>query len=123
MNKINKLSILILSCLTVFIFSCKNEEKADKPTDATTQTASAEEMKASMTKNDSIKYNPAHGEEGHRCDLPVGAPLGKATAQNTTPEMTTSPVRMQNGASPKVNPPHGEPGHDCSVPVGAELEN
>ena len=81
-------------------------------------------MKANMSKSADVKYNPVHGEAGHRCDLPVGAPLANTTSSNNsaTPEMSTSPVRIQGGAA-KKNPPHGEPGHDCSIPVGADLNN
>lgn len=118
MKSIKKLSIIALGALSVFIHSCKEESSSEKAEDTAT-TASAEEMKADMSKSSTLKYNPAHGEEGHRCDLPVGAPLDKAQA-TTTQEMTTSPVRIQS-ATPKINPPHGEPGHDCSKPVGAEL--
>ncbi|MDX1544795.1 MAG: hypothetical protein R3214_12705 [Christiangramia sp.] len=118
MKNLKKLPIIALGILSVFIYSCKEEEKTEK-TEETSTTASAAEMKENMTKSAELKYNPAHGEEGHRCDLPVGAPLDKANASTTT-EMSTSPVRL-NSATPKINPPHGEPGHDCSKPVGAEL--
>lgn len=37
--------------------------------------------------------NPAHGQPGHRCEIPVGAPLssapGKATVQQMKPNTTT----------------------------------
>jgi len=105
--------------ISVLAFSCKNEEKSTEKEEVTTQKPSSEEMKKNMSKSADVKYNPVHGEEGHRCDLPVGAPLDKASASNT-PEMTNSPVRLRS-ATPKINPPHGEPGHDCSVPVGGEL--
>lgn len=118
MKSLKKLSIIALGIMLVFLSSCKEEEKTEK-TEETETTASAEEIKENMAKNADLKYNPAHGEEGHRCDLPVGAPLDKASASNT-PEMTTSPVRLKS-ATPKINPPHGEPGHDCSKPVGAAL--
>ncbi|TBW27087.1 hypothetical protein [Gramella sp. KN1008] len=118
MKSIKKLSLIVLSASLVFIYSCKDEEKSEQAEETTT-TASAEEMKENMSKSSELKYNPAHGEEGHRCDLPVGAPLNQASASNTQ-DMNTSPVRIQS-ATPQLNPPHGEPGHDCSKPVGAEL--
>lgn len=105
------------------IVSCndKAEKESSEESQETTATNSTEEMKGSMSNSSDTKYNPAHGVEGHRCDLPVGAPLNStAAATNTTQDMTTSPVRM-NSATPQINPPHGEPGHDCSVAVGAEL--
>jgi hypothetical protein len=50
--------------------------------------------------------NPAHGEPGHRCDIPVGSPLNIPTAAP---------------AVARMNPPHGEPGHRCDIPVGSPL--
>lgn len=70
--------------------------------------------------------NPAHGQPGHRCDIPVGAPLDGSAAStkgqstpinlnntNTTPAATSGNV--------KINPPHGQPGHRCDVKVGDPL--
>ena len=74
--------------------------------------------------------NPAHGEPGHRCDIPVGAPLS-TPAGATQAAPTIQPVQASPAAAPakpaatgggKINPPHGEPGHDCAVPVGAPLK-
>lgn len=118
MRNLSKLSFISLALVSILFLSCKNE--AEQPeAETATETSSAEEMKESVAKSSEPKYNPAHGEEGHRCDLPVGAPLDQASA-NTTQEMTQSPLRLKS-ATPKINPPHGEPGHDCSVAVGAPL--
>lgn len=69
------------------------------------------------------KVNPPHGEPGHDCALPVGAPLGGGAAPaapkaqiNTMPSVPAAPA-----GTGKVNPPHGEPGHDCAKPVGAPI--
>ncbi len=81
--------------------------------------------------------NPPHGKPGHRCDIPVGAPLNSAktaapqqitvnpssakpdpNAYNVTPKPTT-PVKT----APGMNPPHGEPGHRCDIAVGAPLSS
>jgi hypothetical protein len=93
----------------------------------------------------SAKLNPPHGEPGHRCEIPVGAPLDSepttpaTTTINNTPTITPSfsaptstPVATptfsnegQQGKSstpPGINPPHGEPGHDCAIPVGQPLK-
>lgn len=82
-----------------------------------------------------VKRNPAHGEPGHRCDIPVGAPLdGIASlpveeAQSPLkvnppqPAPATTPVQaapVQTVAA-GMNPPHGEPGHRCDIPVGSPL--
>jgi len=77
--------------------------------------------------------NPAHGEPGHRCEIPVGASLSATppssgpvdpmptTQQITMPQMGTLPAPGASGTPPGMNPPHGEPGHDCAVPVGSPL--
>ncbi|WP_026933042.1 hypothetical protein [Christiangramia echinicola] len=121
MKRIHHLPVIMICLLSVLIYSCKDEEKNEQKEEAVTETSSSEKMKEEMAKSSDTKYNPAHGEEGHRCDLPVGAPLDQATTSSTNnTDMTTSPVRLQS-ATPKINPAHGEPGHDCSVPVGSEL--
>lgn len=110
-------------CLTasMFLTSCKDEAEATATTPTPT---AAETMKENNAAAQTAQVNPAHGLPGHRCDLPVGAPLNSAakvqTPQAETAQSTTiSPIRVDQ--TPKVNPPHGEPGHDCSVPVGADL--
>ncbi|MCV2485938.1 hypothetical protein OD917_13455 [Flavobacterium sp. SH_e] len=89
--------------------------------------------------------NPPHGQPGHRCDIPVGAPLNspKATATTTASNTAQSGTVTQNftvtppasnpvpallsteGNEVKVadgmNPPHGKPGHRCDIAVGAPL--
>jgi hypothetical protein len=97
------------------------------------------------------KLNPPHGEPGHRCEIPVGAPLDSPptgndankistninntpTGNTTTPTFTmqapTTPAPATTGSgqpaktltAPGMNPPHGEPGHDCAIPVGQPLK-
>jgi len=94
--------------------------------------------------------NPPHGQPGHRCDLPVGAPLkgsapaatnkgnktyqvtpGSATVSTTTipnsnqTVTTTTPTPVAQTTLPgmegKPNPAHGETGHRCDIPVGVNL--
>ena len=88
--------------------------------------------------------NPAHGQPGHRCDIPVGAPLdsppGGGNAMQTSAQPATSSQGqpflvndeaknriMQEQGKPatansgKINPPHGQPGHSCEIPVGQPL--
>lgn len=82
--------------------------------------------------------NPAHGQPGHRCDIPVGAPLNSPAGANAASAPMAAPSQMQveralppptapaasstpGQASGKINPPHGQPGHDCAVPVGSPL--
>jgi hypothetical protein len=87
--------------------------------------------------------NPAHGQPGHRCDIPVGSPLNSAPVKTTTASSTVqSGTAEQNftitppAGNPAVpallstetaapadgmNPAHGQPGHRCDVAVGAPL--
>ncbi|WP_414655987.1 hypothetical protein, partial [Flavobacterium sp.] len=72
--------------------------------------------------------NPSHGQPGHRCDIPVGAPLNSPIAANSTTSqvvsnqgqsVTTTTIPTAKG----MNPPHGQPGHRCDIPVGAPLNS
>ena len=84
--------------------------------------------------------NPPHGQPGHRCEIPVGAPLDSKPAQKTqsqTPQVVSSKSAEQpnvkinsnntsntiNAATtpPGMNPPHGQEGHRCDIAVGAPL--
>ena len=107
------ISVIVVSAFFL-LTSCKEAETTPAETEA--PTAKVEE--------DAIKVNPQHGQEGHRCDIPVGAPLNSAVqeAPVSTPQQSTtvSPIRVDQ--SPVYNPPHGEPGHSCTVPVGAKLK-
>ncbi len=66
-----------------------------------------------------LLLNPEHGVSGHRCDLPVGAPL-KASAEGM-PVALPQPSNQAAPAGLKNNPAHGLPGHRCDLPVGAPL--
>jgi hypothetical protein len=86
--------------------------------------------------------NPSHGQPGHRCDIPVGAPLnspvakpaaastqGGTATQNftvTPPANPAVPALLSTGGGAAavaegMNPAHGQPGHRCDVAVGAPL--
>jgi len=87
--------------------------------------------------------NPAHGQPGHRCDIPVGAPLNSpvaktaatttSNAQGGTATQNFTVTPPANNAVPALlstetqtvaegmNPAHGQPGHRCDVAVGAPL--
>ena len=122
-NTILKNVTLALAVIGLMLFSsCKDETQPESTEPAQSQTTPGAENGENQQ---TVQVNPAHGLPGHRCDLPVGAPLNSA-ASNTneatpqpTSSSTVSPVRIDQ--TPKINPPHGQPGHDCTVPVGAEL--
>ena len=94
--------------------------------------------------------NPAHGQPGHRCDIPVGSPLNSPVAKKTAATATSAPQSgsteqtftvtppANNPAVPALlstesantkavttaegmNPAHGQPGHRCDISVGAPL--
>ena len=87
-----------------------------------------------------VRLNPPHGEPGHVCEIPVGAPLDGSAGSNSQtiqidpnaggtqtitapqaggPIMQAAPAA--GGGSGRINPPHGEPGHVCEIPVGDPL--
>jgi hypothetical protein len=85
--------------------------------------------------------NPAHGQAGHRCDIPVGASLKTPVAKTTATQKAATPTsgavstslnlnpddaNTSNAATtvataPGMNPPHGQTGHRCDIAVGATL--
>lgn len=84
--------------------------------------------------------NPPHGQPGHRCDIPDGAPLNSApvtaTTQSVAQATAPQPITIKQNAPTMVpatanvaptakgmNPPHGQPGHRCDIAVGAPLNS
>jgi hypothetical protein len=88
--------------------------------------------------------NPSHGQPGHRCDIPVGAPLNSPVAKpvaatpaqsgSTSKTFTVTPPPATNAnavpallstetlkVAEGMNPAHGQPGHRCDIAVGAPL--
>ena len=93
------------------------------------QPVAAAENNNTSTGSSTLKYNPAHGQPGHRCDLPDGAPLDGSvqptTASNTNTQPVTINTTQNNSAASsnvKINPAHGQPGHRCDIAVGAPLD-
>ena len=122
---LRKIMLVIAVSGVAIFYSCKGEggTEVTGPVNPTTNT-SPQNMENSEAQ-ETAQLNPAHGLPGHRCDIPVGAPLNttgtmKQATPQAQPSSTVSPVRIDQ--TPKVNPPHGQPGHDCTVPVGAELK-
>ena len=80
--------------------------------------------------------NPPHGQPGHKCEIPVGAPLNSQPT-TTQPKAAPQVVNQKPAEQPqmkinsntgsatisgaKMNPPHGQEGHRCDVAVGAPL--
>ena len=144
--------IIAISILTV---SCKKDERPTYLTEETgvqqsvainqaakpsllDQSGITTTAGSGMSTVTSAGMNPAHGQPGHRCDIPVGQPLNSAPPQagtqniNVTPNgqtMQIAPTPVQNGNAKAVktasgmNPPHGAPGHRCDIPVGQPLNS
>ncbi len=135
---LRKISLLSLAAvLTVFV-SC-NDEKKESTTEDTNETMSEKTVETPQStteaSNGDVALNPAHGQPGHRCDIPVGQPLdGSGQQTQTNMQTQQSPVIKNSGSVPvnsnnntnttadgAVNPAHGQPGHRCDIPVGAPL--
>jgi hypothetical protein len=81
--------------------------------------------------------NPAHGQPGHRCDIPVGASLNSPIVGATnTPTQISSQANKSVSTNPGsttetpvgtaitpegINPPRGQTNHRCDIAVGAAL--
>jgi len=102
----------------------QNQEQPNvvDPEAPATETSEATNPVASEENNSQVTINPPHGEPGHRCEIPVGAPLNSQPT-NTTQQVTGNPSPSTNNAGVMINPPHGEPGHRCEIPVGAPLNS
>ena len=127
---------LIAVCSAFLITACSSEPTK---TQVEAVDASPASMPMESTPTDgSVKLNPAHGEPGHVCELPVGAPLdGSTPAANMgiDPSATSGPNSItmppQFGTTPATpgielpsgtpNPAHGAPGHKCELQVGDPL--
>ncbi len=135
-SRFNFKSFMIALFVAAPLFTaCKDNATTTEETINTPQEATLEQKKQALknvaptqtttqtTTNGSGAINPAHGQSGHDCAIPVGAPLNGSAA---TPAQTinlnnnnSSPVKTSGTGA--VNPAHGQPGHDCAVPVGAPL--
>ena len=141
--------------LSIILVSCKKEAEVEntnsnrKNVVPFTEVGSQMKLQQQTTVTDATitsktntetGLNPAHGQPGHRCELPVGAPLNSApapskttaptTATTTAPTVTNSPVPTvtnpadvnPNTPTPEgMNPPHGQTNHRCDIAVGAPL--
>lgn len=158
-----KNTLLGLMAISIFSVSCKKDERAtyiteeagvEQPAAPVNQAPKASLIdQAGITTTGSgtatvtaAGMNPAHGQPGHRCDIPVGQPLNSAPQQQNAQNVAVNtqqgqaiqidPNALQPGkftvdksgkaktATPKgMNPPHGEPGHRCDIPVGQPLNS
>ena len=100
--------------------------------DVAFQAPAPENAAAGQTATTGMK-NPAHGQPGHVCGIPVGAALDGTAATPATstpaaqpaaaPKPATAPSGVTTAAAPGTNPAHGQPGHRCDISVGAALDS
>jgi hypothetical protein len=126
---------IILAGATVIAVVQNNKRKDEAPSFIQTQAGANVPVSA----GGSPMLNPAHGLAGHRCDLPVGAPLSASATTQSPQSLPANPAATQGisvaqpvqaqstqqaSAAPaglKINPAHGQPGHRCDIAVGASL--
>ena len=120
---------IILAGATIIAVVQNDKKKSTTPEVQQSQGVPAK----SVPDEAALTLNPAHGLAGHRCDLPVGAPLtggsGKMAPTQASPNINMIQPSQQVPQQPasaapsgiKVNPAHGQPGHRCDLQVGAPL--
>lgn len=126
------LALIFIS--TALLTSCKDNEQVKDVETNTPQEATLEQKKQALqnvapTTNTggstgNIAMNPAHGQRGHRCDIPVGAPLDGSGRAKTTPvqmDMNKAKTTPAPTSGSGINPAHGQPGHRCDIKVGDPL--
>ncbi|AZA91902.1 Uncharacterised protein [Chryseobacterium nakagawai] len=156
-----KNTFLGLISVSILAVSCKKDEKATylKEEDGSQQSsvainntpkvslmdqAGVQSNPATVDLANAPGMNPAHGQPGHRCDIPVGQPLNSQPAaapasQNISvgannaiqiDPSSASPAKITMNSNakpgktaPGMNPPHGQPGHRCDIPVGQPLSS
>jgi len=129
----------------ISLVSCSSGDSADKPRmgDALVDSLLGDDSSMPTASKGEGNLNPPHGEPGHRCEIPVGAPLDSEPGDYVEPNLSVSPtlqppapVEMEMPSQPEydtslspsemlakgLNPPHGEAGHKCEIPVGAPLK-
>lgn len=111
--------------LAGFLAGCAGAEKPKEPLTTLRGDLVQPPVSQQASATTKLLYNPAHGEPGHTCALPVGAPLSNQSA-SAAPVQTTAlpdpsvlpPIDPNNS---RLNPEHGKPGHRCDIPVGQPL--
>lgn len=96
--------------VALFVTACQSQSSENENTSTPAVENPSETESALSPKSDESTpaLNPEHGKVGHRCDIPVGAPL----------VAKEKPVDTQIR---QLNPEHGKVGHRCDIPVGAPL--
>ncbi len=139
-----------LVCITLFAAACSGNDKDKKetsvnnaaplsPADTSLQGNTGGPVLSEDLKREVVvpsgtgvvsgPLNPPHGQPGHRCDIPEGAPLNGTPATGGQPAMTAPATGAPAGGNSlfttpgtaRLNPAHGQPGHRCDINVGDPL--
>ena len=125
-------SIVLISLF--LIASCDKAPSKVQSAPATTnsQPQTTNTTTSSNNGNKQVKINPKHGEPGHTCAVPEGAPIPDGPVEQTpviktelVPGTQNPPTNLQSTptVAAGMNPQHGQPGHRCDIPVGAPLNS
>ena len=129
--------VYVLAIISLSACNSKNNHTEAADTSAPNQLPIAQNTPTATPEkqgnSSGLLTNPAHGQPGHDCALPVGAPLKQninsqqpaaipiVTGQSATQPTATQTTTQQPSSGQKLNPAHGQPGHQCEIPVGAPL--
>lgn len=126
-------SILALVFISAALLtSCKDKDQVTDIETNTPQEATLEQKKQSLQNatpstntggsTGDVAINPAHGQPGHSCKIPVGAPLNTAAGNSAAPiKMDMNQTKTTPSTGSGINPAHGQPGHRCDIKVGDPL--
>jgi hypothetical protein len=131
-------NFIIISVLSIYLFSCTHSPKEPSYTRSRDQIPSAvaaqpvndDSQDGSVQQSEPVEasaeiiLNPPHGQPGHSCDIPVGSPLNAQTdnpvreVRNTSMAPTIenaarlgSPTRRQSSAAPASSTARLNPPH------------
>ncbi|YBV31198.1 hypothetical protein ACKVMI_09960 [Paenimyroides ceti] len=74
----------------------ETENTATTPVAETPATPSSTDS-GQKTAESGVKLNPPHGEPGHRCEIPVGAPLDSQPSTAVPTQQNQTPAQPANG--------------------------
>ena len=127
-----KVFILSLFVALPLFISCKDNAVTEEKLPVTVEQPTLEQKKQTLqnvaptgtmstSTSGSGAVNPPHGQPGHDCAIPVGAPLNNAGGNTSVPAIKTTEAAPTAISGKGINPPHGQPGHRCDIKVGDPL--
>src|SRR5690606_8150006 len=99
--------VYLLAIASVFAFTaCKDNKPEVTSTNAealaeqpVSNPVNASNSSATAVSNDAPgdELNPSHGQPGHRCEIPIGAPLNSSPAASTQTQTNVQPANNSQG--------------------------